>query len=137
MTKLSESIKRELKEALLYEARVGAFYYAYDHLWSDDEKVRDADEYGGFINYASHASLYDDLKAMFPKLFSKVSYDYFPRGRVVFNKATRKFIIYMDPKLNKPKIINDILDQYDIPSSQYVIDTTDEHYVSDAPAPKG
>lgn len=123
-----ENIVHKLQENRLTESHVGAFYMIGDTLLSNNVKVSDGDEYGGFVNYSTHWDLWKALCQTYRKL-SNYEYDDFPRGRVVFDKTNRKFIIYLDKKLNNPKAIDKICQEYGL-GSNYVVNDTDEHYQS-------
>lgn len=113
----------------LHEARVGAFYIVNGDILSNDTEVTRGDEYGDFVNYSSHWDLWRAAQRAYPEL-RKVEYDTFPRGRVIYNKNTHKYTIYLDPKLNNEIDIELITIQYRLKSGSYIINDTDEHYQS-------
>lgn len=60
-----------------------------------------------------------------------LEYDYYPRGRVLFNSKIHKFIVVADPKIcNNASIREQLIDYYGLPIS--TIFETDEHYTSEA-----
>lgn len=60
-----------------------------------------------------------------------VEYDYYPRGRVLFNTALHKFVVVTDPKIAEdPRIREELLDWYHLPATTMF--RTDEHYQSEA-----
>jgi len=123
-----ETIVHKLQESRLNESDVGAFYMVGDNLLSNSVKLSDGDEYGGFINYSSHWDLWKALCRSYPKL-KNYEYDDFPRGRVVFDKTSRKSIIYLDKKLNNPQAVDKICKEYHL-GSNYEVNDEDEHYQS-------
>ena len=82
---------KENHQVALNEAKVGAFYIIKGKIYSQDVDLRQGESYGDFINYASHWDLWDYVISRIPTL-SRVDYDYFPRGRVVFKKSLNKYM---------------------------------------------
>lgn len=124
-----EQIRKITDNIRLQESRVGVFYYVLKNVLSDDVPVRDGDPYGDFVNYSSHWDLWKELQKTY-KSFQRMEYNTFPRGRVVFNKKSYKYIIYLDKKLNTPEIISKIVEQYKLSSGSYIVNDEDEHYKS-------
>lgn len=122
-------VKRLIENKLLNESRVGAFFIVNGDILSNDVAVQDGDEYGNFVNYSSHWDLWRAAQKALPQL-RKIDYATFPRGRVVYNKDTRKYIIYIDPKLNNVIDLDIITSQYNLRSGSYIVDDKDEHYRS-------
>jgi hypothetical protein len=56
-----------------------------------------------------------------------VDYDYYPRGRVVYNTKTELFTVYIDHCLDTPELIADLLESFGLVDKAYKIDY-DEHY---------
>lgn len=61
---------------------------------------------------------------------SDVEYEYFPRGRVIFDTNIKKHIVYLDEKLNTLLIRGKICDFFDIRNGENVVFKKDSHYVS-------
>lgn len=122
-------VKRLMENRNLNESKVGAFFIVNGDILSNEIDVRDGESYGDFVNYSSHWDLWRAAQRQYPDLKS-IEYDTFPRGRVVYNKATHKYIIYLDSKLNNEIDIELITDRFDLKSGSYIIDDQDEHYVS-------
>lgn len=60
-----------------------------------------------------------------------IEYDYYPRGRVMFNAKIHKFVVVADPKIVNSRDIRDkLLDFYGLPNT--TIFESDEHYQSEA-----
>lgn len=113
------------------EARVGAFYFIGNKIISNDADVRDAESYGDFVNYSSHWDLWNAFVKAYPE-YDELDYDYFPRGRVIFDRGQHKYILYIDPKLNSSKYINKIKSRYGLSSGAFRLGD-DEHYSSQQP----
>lgn len=119
----------------LHESKIGAFYIVNGDILSNETDVRNGEEYGDFINYSSHWDLWRAAQKYYP-ILKKVEYDTFPRGRVVYHKATHKYIIYLDPKLNNVLDLELIIDRFSLRDGTYVVDDKDEHYQSSANPPR-
>lgn len=132
---MEEIVKRLMESRILNESKVGAFFIVNGSILSNEVNVRDGEEYGDYVNYSSHWDLWKAAQKYYPEL-KHIEYDTFPRGRVVFNKKTRKYIIYLDPKLNNEIDIDLIIDRFDLSSGAYIIDDKDEHYQSSSHPPQ-
>jgi hypothetical protein len=104
---------------------VGPFFYVKERLLAECTDIDQAEVYGDFkTGKSSHFDLWD---AKYYKLFRK-PYDYFPRGRVVYNYRESKYIVYAD-KCIQAQGIDVIIDTFGIRDENIVIDKTDQHYV--------
>lgn len=131
---MEEIIRRLQENRVLNESKVGAFFIVNGDILSNEVDVRDGESYGDFVNYSSHWDLWRAAQRYYPAL-KNIEYDTFPRGRVVYNSKTRKYIIYIDPKLNNEIDIDLIADRFDLRAGSYVIDDSDEHYQSSSNPP--
>lgn len=60
---------------------------------------------------------------------SSVEYDYYPRGRVMFNSKIHKFVVVADPKIiDNPAIREKLREFYGLPVT--TIFESDDHYTS-------
>lgn len=59
------------------------------------------------------------------------SYDYFPRGRVVYNSMNSEFILYANHQFIDKKVIQRIVRKFKLDKGHTVIDRTDSHYACD------
>ena len=123
-----EIVKKLFENKRLDESRVGAFYFIGNKIVSNDADMRDGESYGGYVNYSSHWDLWSAFLKEYPE-YEFLDYDYFPRGRVIFDRNKWKYILYIDPKLNNPKYLNKIESQYHLNKDAYEIGK-DEHYQS-------
>lgn len=111
------------------EAHVGVFYYIHGDVYADSSSIRNADQYGGFVNYGSHYDFWEDelTDYILPGERSH-DYAYYPRGRVVFSQELHKYILYIDEILANPPIIQKIADEFGLSNGSFYVDTDDEHY---------
>lgn len=128
---MKEIVDRLMENRRLSESRVGAFYFIGNKIISNDKDVREADSYGGYVNYSSHWDLWRAFLREYPE-YDFFDYDYFPRGRVVFDSNKHKYVLYIDPKLNSPKYLDKIKSRYHLTSGSFIFGD-DEHYVSQQP----
>lgn len=128
---MREIVSRLFENKRLHEARVGAFYFIGNKIITNDIDVRNGESYGGYVNYSSHWDLWRAFLREYPE-YKGLNYDYFPRGRVVFDGNTHKYILYIDPKLNSDKYLSKIKSHYRLASGSYVLGD-DEHYSSEQP----
>jgi len=56
-------------------------------------------------------------------------YEDWPRGRIVFNRAQDRFILYCDRKLMRPKTIAEIQQHFQLPADRTAVEA-DFHYQS-------
>jgi hypothetical protein len=100
--------------------QVGLFFVADGKLLMHKCAVAVCDKYGDFINYPeSHDEVWQrEYAAKYG-----VDFDYYPRGRILYNVRTNKFLIYHDPCI--ANIAESLRKLY--PESQCVT-VLDEHY---------
>ena len=72
---------------------VGLFFVVRDKLLLHKVQLEDAEKYGDFLNYPE--SHFDIWEKNYEKLYH-VDFDYFPRGRIVYNTKENTFYIYYD-----------------------------------------
>lgn len=123
--KLVEDNVRDLRESA-----VGVFYIINDEIYSDATNVRNADEYGQSYTYGSHYDFYYDELAKYYDMpwLEEIDYDYYPRGRVIFRKDLNKYVLFLDPDLDKPKYVDMIAQEFGLHNGGFYVDTEDEHY---------
>lgn len=111
------------------KGKVGPFFYIASKIISDSVNWDQAEKYGDFKTWGSHYNFWDVLSDANWE-FRELDYNYFPRGRVTYNFVQDKYYIYLNPKLNKEKILAKIIKEYDLSGLNYVVDDKDEHYQS-------
>jgi len=108
--------------------KVGIFFKIENEFLIDSVKVENGEPYGESITYGGHYEYHEKFVSSKPlELRFKIrDYDYYPRGRVVFNSVTNMFRLYVDPCLTPDDIIQ-LIELFDLDSSQVDI-AGDEHY---------
>lgn len=107
--------------------RVATFFYINDTIEDDSTEAIVADDYGEYkTQTTAHIDLYDEL-VRYNRDLANYDYDYFPRGRIVYNTDEDEFIVYIDECLNKPDIKSEIISYFKLPRSNTKFDF-DEHY---------
>jgi len=105
----------------------------------DRTPVAIAEAYGDFATHAKgHYRYWEALKRRgsaslkrsgIPEAPAWYEYEEFPRGRVVYNRLTERFVVYIDAKLNRPPFIQLIEFVFGVRVGAYDI-AGDEHYRS-------
>lgn len=73
--------------------RVCLFFYVQGEFFIHGCSLEEAENYGDFLVYPdSHFEIWD--KFYYEKY--GVDFDFFPRGRIAYNKREKKFILYYD-----------------------------------------
>lgn len=113
----------------LDEAVVGVFYIINGEIYSDATRLNNAEEYGNYYQYGSHYDFYYNELAKYYDMpyLSRLDYDYYPRGRVVFDRNQHKYILYLDKSLETPEYIQMIADEFGLQNGGFYIGN-DEHY---------
>ena len=100
--------------------QVGLFFFVGGKFLFHGCSFENAENYGDFLIYPNgHYDVWED------KYFNKykVDYDYYPRGRVVYRKSDKRFIVYYDKCIEMQ--IFELLDNYE----DYDVELSyDEHY---------
>jgi hypothetical protein len=90
--------------------------------------VSQGEKYGDAIQHAGHYEFWENLKSKSPAevLFNGRSYDAYPRGRIVFFPAKKRFILYADRCISTDDL-GRVLNTFEIDESDFAI-KDDEHY---------
>lgn len=101
--------------------------------------LADADEYGDFLTHPTgHYEIWEGWRASgaaalkqigLPMEIATTEYEDHPRGRVVLDRRTDRFVIYADRRLQKAAIIADIKDCFAIAGKASIV-RSDSHYVT-------
>ena len=135
MNKAKELIReineREVRIKELNESgypQVGIFYVIKSDLYSDTTPTREAEDFGDFKTHPiDHYKYWNLLDRVIIK--SDEEYDFYPRGRVVYNKVEDHYFLYIDKCLIKnKKIVNRIVREFHLPTDKYSLED-DYHYV--------
>lgn len=107
--------------------KVGPFFYLRGRIVSDSVTCEKAESYGEFKTWGSHSSFWDRI----PKGLRTPPYAEYTqclRGRVTFHQAENRYLIYLHPKLDREKILEQIMREFHLAGCDYTVDSTDEHY---------
>ena len=122
---------------------IGIFWLVEDNggppvLLVDSCPVAYGETYGDFLTYGGHYDNWESLSTLgaaelrrrgLPVVPTWSEYEEWPRGRVVYNVPTGRFIVYADRKLQQPASIRLILERFKVPDNSYDL-RSDRHYVS-------
>jgi hypothetical protein len=130
---IREINERERRIQILDKAQypqVGIFYVINSDLYSDTTPTKEAEDYGDFRTHPyAHCKFWNLLTRHVLKKDIDTSYDFYPRGRVVYNKVKDHYILYLDRCLIKNKqVINKIIREFHLRTRKYSLED-DEHYV--------
>lgn len=106
------------------DSYVGPFFYINNKLYGHMEKM---------INYSPNNRFFDnDISHFnyFKTLPIKGDYGHYPRGRIIFDNYSKKFIVYIDNVLAKKIIRDTIIKKYCLPKERTIF-KYDEHYTHD------
>ena len=106
---------------------VGIVFLVQDHIWIDATPVLEAEDYSDFKTHdRGHDRYWGELvrKGAVPE----GEYEEYPRGRVVYNRKTHQYTLYLDRCiLKKRDVVRKIMSDMQLPP--YDTKTaTDEHY---------
>jgi hypothetical protein len=110
--------------ALKREGMVGLFFHVKNSLLPHTCALALAEPYGGFLTFSES---HDDVWRREYYRKYRVDFDYFPRGRVVYNTKAELFTVYIDRCVDTPELIAELLDSFGLVDRAYKIDY-DEHY---------
>jgi hypothetical protein len=128
--------------SLPQDARVGIYWGiirpADDlELITDMTSLSEAEQYGEFLTHPrGHYEVWEAwrqsgprglAKLKLPELITWTEYETPPRGRVVYNTATRHFIIYADRRLQRSSFMQKIVDRFGLNSTAFSV-MSDAHY---------
>ena len=134
----------DVNERAISKARcVGIFWFVRDgdvtSMIFDRTPLAIAETYGDFATHAKgHYRYWEALKRRgagslkrsgIPEAPAWYEYEEFPRGRVVYNRLTERFVVYIDVKLNRLPFIQLIEFVFGLGDGTYEI-AGDEHYRS-------
>ncbi len=105
------------------EPEVGTFFVVKDELFIESTPLSSAESYGDdfLIHRGSHASFWKQVIKVKESL-SGTSYDYFPRGRVLFNIKEGRYWIYVDPCIHTdPRMMAEVVSEFHLPEEKIEI----------------
>jgi len=109
---------------LAIKGRVGLFFVVNGVLLPHTCPLLDSESYGDFLTYPES---HDDVWQREYYRKYHVDFDYYPRGRVVYNQKVKIFTMFIDRDLDKPEILAEIIHSFGLDGSGCKVDY-DEHY---------
>lgn len=108
--------------------KVGIFFKVNHQFLVDAVEVEHGEIYGVAIQHGGHYELWENLvpKNLHERQFKLHSYDYYPRGRVVYFIKRQIYRLYLDPCFIEEDIYF-LLQLFDLINQQFEI-AEDEHY---------
>jgi hypothetical protein len=107
-------------------------------LFTQHSALRDAEAYGDCLTHpVGHYELWERLRALpFPALkkrglpveIKSAEYEHYPRGRVVYEKASKTFVIYADARLQTPVLTSKIMQAFHLQGQSNINVRSDSHY---------
>ena len=108
-------------------------------LLTDATPLAEAEPYGDFLTHPrGHYETWERWKEQgspipadksVAKAMTEHEYEDFPRGRIVYEAKTRRFIIYADRKLQGPSTMAAIVEAFKLTNRNFVV-RSDLHYQS-------
>jgi hypothetical protein len=96
-----------------------------------------AEPYGDFLTHPrGHLEVWDSWRRLGPRglaqrglpaLIAWHEYEQFPRGRVVFDKVSKRFTLYADRMLQGPRVLNNVLRAFGLDPAGCTV-RSDPHY---------
>ena len=74
--------------------RVGLFFVVNGEMLLHTCSIVKGEKSGVFVNYPE--SHYDVWEREYSRKYGGIDFDYFPRGRIVFNRKTGEYLLYHD-----------------------------------------
>jgi hypothetical protein len=125
------------KAAMAPTPQVGIFWRVDSVLVIDRSTVNEAERYGDCITHAAgHYERWEEWKTLgmawlgasgYPNCIASTEYDEWPRGRIVYETPTRRFVLYADRRLQTPEVIDALKTAFGLNDSEVVI-KSDPHY---------
>jgi len=119
---------------------VGIFWRVNGILVIDRSTLDQAELYGECLTHAAgHYVRWQEWQALhtprlvalgYPECISWTEYDQWPRGRIVYQTPTRRFVLYADRRLHKPPVMEALKTAFGLNEAQVeVIIRSDSHYL--------
>ncbi len=119
------------------KASVGIFWGVNGVLVIDRSTLYEAEPYGDCITHAAgHYDRWQEWQALgkaqsealgYPDCIASTEYDQWPRGRVVYETLTKRFVLYADRRLLKPDIIDALKSAFGLNDAEVIV-KSDLHY---------
>jgi hypothetical protein len=118
---------------------VGILWQVERALIVDRSTLEEAESYGDCLTHAAgHYERWEQWRRLgaprlaalgLPAQIASTEYDDWPRGRIIYEKSARRFVIYADRRLRAPKIIVAMETAFGLDGSEAVV-KSDLHYAS-------
>jgi hypothetical protein len=122
---------------VLTQPAVGIFWRVNGVLIIDRSTLDEAEPYGECITHAAgHYELWQELQALggarlaavgYPDRIASTEYDQWPRGRIVYETHSRRFVLYADRRLQKPYVIDALKTAFGLNDAEVIV-KSDSHY---------
>ena len=116
---------------------VGIFWRVDGVLVIDRSTLDNAEPYGDCITHAAgHYERWEEWRALtgarrasagFPDCIASTEYDQWPRGRIVFERSLRRFVLYADQRLQRAAIIEALKVAFGLSGAEVIV-RSDSHY---------
>jgi hypothetical protein len=116
---------------------VGIFWRVSQSLVVDRSTLEEAESYGECITHAAgHYERWQEWQSLgatrlaalgFPAVIASSEYDQWPRGRVIYETPTRRFVLYADRRLQKTGIIDALKTTFGLSETEVLV-RNDAHY---------
>jgi len=116
---------------------VGIFWRVGDHLLVERTPLAQAEPYGDCLTYSGghyeRWEVWQRLEAKqlrvdgFPSQISCSEYDHWPRGRVVYERPGKRFVIYADRRLQRPELVAQLRAAFGLLDTASMV-LSDPHY---------
>jgi hypothetical protein len=119
--------RRPVSERQKEEPQVGIFWVVRGNLLIDSTRLGQAEAYGEQLTHPrGHAEIWEQFQQK-GLVFPEVKYEEHPRGRVMYNTKTKRFLLLADRCiLRDEKVVRKVLTELRLPRGTET--GTDEHY---------
>jgi hypothetical protein len=118
---------------------VGIFWLVNGVLVLDRSTLDEGEPYGDCIGHAAgHYGRWQEWQALgmpglasagYPDQIAWTEYDEWPRGRIVYDRLTRRFMLYADKRLQKPAVIDAVKTAFGLNEAEVEVSVkSDSHY---------
>jgi hypothetical protein len=116
---------------------VGIFWRTNGVIVIDRSTLDEAERYGDCITHAAgHYERWQEWQSLgisrlvavgYPACIARSEYDHWPRGRIVYETLTRRFVLYADRRLQKPDVVDALKTAFGLNEADVIV-KSDSHY---------
>jgi hypothetical protein len=116
---------------------LGIFWRVAGVLVIDRSTLDEGEPYGDCITHpAGHYERWENWRALgaqrlralgFPDRIASTEYDEWPRGRIVYEMPSKRFVLYTDRRLQKPEVIDALKRAFGLHHAELKV-MSDSHY---------